>query len=47
MGKFDGVLLLSDFDNTLVYTEDVLVSGGTAKSSDFYPALADNRIVTK
>ena len=28
MGKFDGVLLLSDFDNTLVYTEDVLVSGG-------------------
>lgn len=25
MGKFDGVLLLSDFDNTLVYTEDALV----------------------
>lgn len=29
MGKFDGVLLACDFDNTLVYTEDVLVSGGT------------------
>ena len=28
MGKFDGVLLCSDFDNTLVYTEDVLLSGG-------------------
>ena len=28
MGKFDGVLLLSDFDNTLVYTEDALLSGG-------------------
>ena len=28
MGKFDGVLLLSDFDNTLVYTEEVLLSGG-------------------
>ena len=27
MGKFDGVLLLSDFDNTLVYTEDALFSG--------------------
>ena len=28
MGRFDGVLLASDFDNTLVYTEDVLLSGG-------------------
>ncbi|MBD9118889.1 MAG: hydrolase, partial [Clostridiales bacterium] len=27
MGKFDGVLLLSDFDNTLVYTEPALVAG--------------------
>lgn len=27
MGKFDGVLLASDFDNTLVYTEDALRSG--------------------
>ena len=28
MGKFDGVLLLSDFDNTLVYTEDALFIRG-------------------
>ena len=27
MGKFDGVLLISDFDNTLVYTEAALRSG--------------------
>ena len=27
MGKFDGVLLASDFDNTLIYTEDCLRSG--------------------
>ncbi|MBE6963256.1 MAG: HAD family phosphatase [Ruminococcaceae bacterium] len=27
MGKFDGVLLASDFDNTLVYTERALRSG--------------------
>lgn len=27
MGKFDGVLLASDFDNTLLYTEDALRSG--------------------
>jgi len=27
MGKFDGVLLVSDFDNTLVYTEAALRSG--------------------
>ncbi len=27
MGKFDGVLLASDFDNTLVYTEECLRSG--------------------
>jgi len=27
MGKFDGVLLASDFDNTLIYTEDSLRSG--------------------
>ena len=24
MSKFDGVLLASDFDNTLLYTEDAL-----------------------
>ena len=24
MGKFDGMLLVSDFDNTLVYTEHIL-----------------------
>lgn len=28
MGKFDGVLLASDFDNTLIYTEDALRGGG-------------------
>lgn len=27
MGRFDGVLLISDFDNTLIYTEDALVRG--------------------
>lgn len=27
MGKFDGVLLASDFDNTLIYTEDALRRG--------------------
>ena len=27
MGKFDGVLLASDFDNTLLYTEESLRSG--------------------
>ena len=27
MGKFSGVLLVSDFDNTLVYTEDALRTG--------------------
>ena len=27
MGKFDGVLLASDFDNTLLYTEDTLRRG--------------------
>ena len=26
MGRFDGVLLVSDFDNTLIYTEDALRS---------------------
>ena len=28
MGKFTGVLLASDFDNTLIYTEEALRSGG-------------------
>lgn len=28
MGKFDGILIASDFDNTLVYTEGALRSGG-------------------
>ena len=27
MGKFDGVLLASDFDNTLIYTEEALRTG--------------------
>lgn len=35
MGKFDGVLLASDFDNTLIYTETALRSGGPV------PALSD------
>lgn len=30
MGKFDGVLLASDFDNTLIYTEDALRAGAPA-----------------
>ena len=30
MGKFTGVLLASDFDNTLVYTQEAIVSGGIA-----------------
>lgn len=29
MGRFSQVLIASDFDNTLVYTEDALLSGGT------------------
>ena len=32
MGRFDGVLLTSDFDNTLIYTEDALRTGGTVPS---------------
>lgn len=32
MGKFDGVLLASDFDNTLLYTEDALRSGAPVPS---------------
>ena len=27
MGRFDGALLISDFDNTLIYTEEALVRG--------------------
>ena len=27
MGKFDGMLLLSDYDNTLLYTEEALQKG--------------------
>lgn len=32
MGKFDGVLLASDFDNTLIYTEGALRSGAPVPS---------------
>lgn len=43
MGRFDGVLLMSDFDNTLVYTAAALQQGGDAP--DLHPknqaALAD------
>ena len=30
MGKFDGILFLSDFDNTILYTADALKNGGAA-----------------
>ena len=30
MGKFTSVLLASDFDNTLIYTEDALRAGAPA-----------------
>ncbi len=32
MRKFEGILLVSDFDNTLLYTEDVLLHGGAFPS---------------
>ena len=35
MGKFDGVLIASDFDNTIVYTEDSLYAG--APTPDISP----------
>lgn len=35
MGKFDGMLLVSDFDNTFLYTEEALLSG--VNSFDFSP----------
>lgn len=38
MGKFDGVLLISDFDNTLLYTENALRSGGAC------PPMAERNI---
>lgn len=38
MGKFDGVLLISDFDNTLLYTENALRSGGAC------PAMAERNL---
>ena len=38
MGKFDRVLIACDFDNTLVYTEDALHSGG-----EIPPVSAQNR----
>ena len=30
MGKFDGVLFLSDFDNTILFTADAMKNGGQA-----------------
>ena len=36
MGKFDGVLLVSDFDNTLVYTEDVFKEGADMRKPPAY-----------
>jgi len=36
MGKFDGVLLVSDFDNTLVYTEDVFKKGADMRKPPAY-----------
>lgn len=38
MGRFDGVLLASDFDNTLIYTEEALRSGKPVP-----PLLKENR----
>ena len=38
MGKFDRVLIACDFDNTLVYTEDALHSGG-----EIPPVSVENR----
>lgn len=38
MGKFDGLLLVSDFDNTLVYTEEAL-----QKCVDMPPVSPENR----
>ena len=38
MGKFDGVLLVSDFDNTLIYTEGALLAG-----TEIPPLSARNR----
>lgn len=38
VGKFDRVLIACDFDNTLVYTEDVLHNGG-----EIPPVSAENR----
>ena len=38
MGKFDGLLLVSDFDNTLVYTEEAL-----QKCVDMPPVSDENR----
>lgn len=38
MGKFDGLLLVSDFDNTLVYTEEAL-----QKCVDMPPVSDKNR----
>ena len=32
MGKFDGLLLASDFDNTLLYTEESLRSGAPGRA---------------
>ena len=42
MGKFDGVLIASDFDNTIVYTEDALYAG--APTPDISPDISpENR----
>src|SRR5574344_1117229 len=38
MGKFNGLLLVSDFDNTLVYTEEAL-----QKCVDMPPVSDENR----
>ena len=38
MGKFDGVLLASDFDNTLIHTEPALKAGQPTP-----PLLENNR----
>ena len=42
MGKFDGVLIASDFDNTMVYTEGALRSG---RNGEFVLVLREKQTV--
>ena len=44
MGKFDRVLLASDFDNTLVCTQEALDNGTFQQFHDTYVHKLDTRI---